>query len=131
MKLVRQGYRILLLLILFSGMMSAQDIDPAFAKFEVDSLLSQMKEDGKPWLSFFDGENLFTGVYVLEKGAVDRQQPHKTDEVYYVLSGESKMEVNGEVSSVQKGDVLFVKAGAKHRFFDIVEDLQLLVFFEK
>jgi hypothetical protein len=30
---------------------------------------------------------------------------------------------------VQSGSVIFVEAHAEHRFFDVIEDLEVLVFF--
>ena len=56
-------------------------------------------------------------------------KPHTEDEVYYIVSGRSKFHVEGEVANVLPGDVIFVKAHADHRFYDITEDLLIVVFF--
>jgi mannose-6-phosphate isomerase-like protein (cupin superfamily) len=66
---------------------------------------------------------------VLPSGAVDTQQPHTEDEVYYVVSGRGQIRVAEDECSVQSGSVVFVAAGAKHYFHSIIEDLQILVFF--
>ncbi len=109
----------------------AQQMDPDFASYDLSNILSEMDENGSPWLSFFDGQNLFTGIYRLKAGAEDQQQPHKTDEVYYVISGKAKFQVGDQISAVKKGQILFVKADVDHRFFEIEEELVLLVFFDK
>jgi len=61
-------------------------------------------------------------------GSADDQQPHPEDEVYYVASGRAMLTVNGEARPVGAGSVAFVAAGVEHRFTDITEDLDVLVF---
>lgn len=70
-----------------------------------------------------------TGLYVLPKEAMDKQQPHTLDEVYYVVGGRSKFKVGEKEMSVTPRTALYVKAGVDHRFFDIIKDLKVLVFF--
>jgi mannose-6-phosphate isomerase-like protein (cupin superfamily) len=69
------------------------------------------------------------GVYVLAAGATDTQTPHNEDEIYYVVRGRAKMRLGREERSVNSGDVIFVEKTLEHRFFDIAEELVLLVIF--
>jgi mannose-6-phosphate isomerase-like protein (cupin superfamily) len=69
------------------------------------------------------------GLYRLKAGEEDRQQPHKEDEVYYIVSGRASFQAGEEQRKVGKGSLLFVEAKVGHRFFDIEEDLKVLVFF--
>ena len=69
------------------------------------------------------------GIYRLAAGAVDPQTPHTEDEVYYVLEGRAKIEVEDDRYDVEPGSIVFVRAGADHRFYDIESDLTVLVFF--
>lgn len=69
------------------------------------------------------------GIYVLSAGATDKQSPHQEDEIYYVVSGKAKMRLGREERSVSQGDVIFVEKALEHRFFDIAEELVLLVIF--
>jgi mannose-6-phosphate isomerase-like protein (cupin superfamily) len=62
------------------------------------------------------------------RGSVDDQQPHTEDEVYYVTSGRATLTVNDERLPVGVGSVAFVAAGVEHRFTDITDDLEVLVF---
>ncbi len=105
--------------------------DPNLMTFELDSLVAQLAPTGRPWLSFMKGKNVLTGLYLLKAGAEDRQRPHDTDEVYYVASGKGKFVAGGEEVSIQTGSILFVKAEVEHHFFDIEEDLVLVVFFDQ
>ena len=74
---------------------------------------------------------MYQGVYSLAVGAADGQEPHKEDEIYYVVAGRAKFLAGGEETAVEKGSVLFVKAGVTHRFRSIEEPIELLVFFSK
>ena len=105
--------------------------DPALAAFELDTFLTELKSTGRPWKTIMDGENVLTGLYVLKAGTEDRQNPHDTDEVYYVTSGKAKFIAGEETVEVKTGSIIFVKAEIPHRFFDIEEDLVLVVFFDK
>jgi len=71
---------------------------------------------------------LNVGVYVLAAGAADDQTPHAEDEVYYTVRGRARFRCEGEDHSVGPGSLLFVRAGADHRFHDIAEELVLVVF---
>ncbi len=105
--------------------------DPNLAAFELDSLVAKLKPTGRPWMSIMKGKNVLTGLYMLKAGAEDRQRPHDTDEVYYVVSGKGKFVAGGEEVTVKAGSILFVKAEMEHRFFDIEEELLLVVFFDQ
>jgi mannose-6-phosphate isomerase-like protein (cupin superfamily) len=69
------------------------------------------------------------GVYALPAGGEDPQSPHREDELYYVTRGRAKFFAGAEHREVAAGSLIFVAAGVAHRFYDITEDLQLLVFF--
>lgn len=60
---------------------------------------------------------------------VDRQTPHKQDEIYVVASGESRFYRDGAYVRCGKGDVLFVPAGMEHRFEDFSDDFATWVIF--
>lgn len=103
-----------------------------FVGYELEDLKEQLSnQGGSPWLPFLQGENVLTGLYVLKAGTEDRQQPHDTDEVYYVVSGKSDFSAGDQKTTAQAGSILFVKAEIEHRFFNIEEDLVVVVFFDQ
>lgn len=69
------------------------------------------------------------GLYVLAKGANDLQRPHHEDEMYYVVKGRARFKAGVEDQQVSAGSVLYVAAEVEHRFYDVEEELQVLVFF--
>ncbi|MEX0288336.1 MAG: cupin domain-containing protein [Flavobacteriaceae bacterium] len=105
--------------------------DPNVSSFHIDSLLGALQKDDKRWTSFIKGKNVLTGLYHLKAGEEDRQQPHDTDEVYYVIEGKAKFITDEQEIPVTKGSVLFVKAEVAHKFVAIEEDLVIIVFFDQ
>lgn len=59
----------------------------------------------------------------------DRQQPHAQDELYVVQRGHARLWLKGRHWPAQPGDVLFVPAGAEHRFEDFSPDFATWVIF--
>ena len=103
--------------------------DRPFALFEVAELARRQAQTDDPYYEFLRVPALNCGLYVLPAGSTDRQTPHEEDEVYVVLDGLGVFTVEGADRTVQKGSVLYVKAGVDHRFHSITEDLSVLVFF--
>jgi mannose-6-phosphate isomerase-like protein (cupin superfamily) len=93
------------------------------------SISAERTQAGKLYREFLRVSALSAGVYVLPAGAADPQKPHKEDEVYYVVRGAAHMRVGPEEQPVKAGSVIFVAAEVEHRFFDIREELEVLVFF--
>jgi len=97
--------------------------------FHLDDLKRQRASKGKLYLEFLRVPAMSAGVYVLPKGGVDPQKPHREDEMYYVVRGRGRMQIGGEHSEVRAGSLIFVEAEASHKFYDIEEELEVLVFF--
>ncbi len=97
--------------------------------FSLPGLVADQAKAGEEWREFLRVKSLSLGVYALKKGAVDKQSPHKQDEIYYVVAGRAVLTVEGKDHPVEPGSVVYVAAHAQHRFHDITDDLTTLVFF--
>lgn len=97
--------------------------------FELDQLIAEQGRSSRPYLEFLRVASLSVGLYVLPAGGVDPQQPHRQDEVYYVVGGRARIVVGEEDRAVGPGSVVYVPAEVEHRFHMIDEDLTILVFF--
>ena len=96
---------------------------------EIPELDPQPRDaDGHGYVDFLASSQLSVGLAIWPVGAIDRQQPHREDEVYYVISGRGSITVAGEDRPVKPGSLVFVAAGVEHRFHDIEDDLRVLVF---
>lgn len=91
--------------------------------------LERRRAQDKPYLEFLRVSSMSAGLYVLAAGATDQQRPHHEDEMYYVIRGKALFRAGSEDSQVSAGSVLFVAAEVEHRFYDIEEELAVLVFF--
>ncbi|MFZ0321969.1 MAG: cupin domain-containing protein [Candidatus Sulfotelmatobacter sp.] len=89
----------------------------------------QRAGSGKDYREFLRVPAMSAGLYVLAAGATDRQKPHREDEVYYVVRGKARFRAGSDDEEVSAGSVIFVAAGVEHRFYDIAEELEALVFF--
>ncbi len=68
----------------------------------------------------FENGSLRVLLYAPRDG--DLQQPHEQDEVYVVVRGSGTLSVEDERQEFAQGDVLFVSAGAEHRFEEFTDD---------
>jgi mannose-6-phosphate isomerase-like protein (cupin superfamily) len=98
-------------------------------RFTIGELEQQRARNGKPYIEFLRVAAMSAGLYVLSPGTADLQRPHHEDEMYYVVRGRARFQVADEDQEVSAGSVLFVAARVEHRFYDIAEELVVLVFF--
>ena len=59
----------------------------------------------------------------------DTQTPHKQDEIYVIIEGQSNFYRNGEQTLCKKNDILFVPAGMEHHFENFSDDFATWVIF--
>jgi quercetin dioxygenase-like cupin family protein len=89
----------------------------------------QRAESGRLYREFLRVPALSAGLYVLPAGGTDPQKPHHEDEVYYVVRGRARFQADNEDREISAGSVIFVAAEVEHRFYDIKEELAVLVLF--
>ena len=100
-----------------------------FQSAEIEALVARARSAADGYVNdAVTSDLLSVGVYALGAGAVDDQTPHEEDEVYYAVRGRARFTVEGEDQAVGPGSLLFVRAGADHRFHQIEEELVLVVF---
>lgn len=85
--------------------------------------------------SFFEKAADFKQVFrkrVLHPGAAIGYHPQKEDEVYYILSGEGVMQMNGKEFPVKSGDAILTRPGSSHGLKQTgKDDLTLIIVYEK
>ena len=97
--------------------------------FRLDELEAERAANDGAYLQFLREKNMSVGLYALDAGTQDPQQPHGQDEVYFVVSGRAAITVGMETTQVARGSVVYVPAGVAHKFTHISEDLRVLVVF--
>ena len=94
-----------------------------------DAALQALADDpqGLPFRSLFRHGSLEVEVY--KPGERDLQTPHARDEVYVVIAGNGEFTCAGRRQDFTAGEVLFVPAGAEHRFENFSDDFSTWVLF--
>lgn len=95
----------------------------------INEVNRQRAQNAKLYREFLRVPSMSSGLYVLPAGATDPQRPHHEDEMYYVIRGQARFQAGEQDKKVSAGSVLFVAAEVEHRFYDVVEELAVLVFF--
>jgi quercetin dioxygenase-like cupin family protein len=103
------------------------DLKAQFSRLE--QIEKTRSEKGRAYHEFLRVPAMSAGLYVLPAGGNDPQQPHHEDEMYYVVRGRARFQAGSEDREVSAGSVIFVAAEVGHRFYDIAEELAVLVFF--
>jgi len=105
-------------------------VTEAAARFYQTAEIDQRRaQSGKLYREFLRVPAMSAGLYVLAAGSTDPQRPHHEDEMYYVVRGRGRFKAGGEDREVFAGSVIYVAAEVEHHFYDIEEEIVVLVFF--
>lgn len=96
--------------------------------YELHRLFAQ-RPAGHNYFELIRVPSMSAGLYVLAAGEADPQQPHRENELYYIVNGHATIRVGGQDRLVQPGTVVYVPGGVEHSFHTITEELQVLVIF--
>lgn len=103
--------------------------DSSWRVIDLDELRGKLKGDAVEYLEFLNVPAVNCGIYFLPAGSTDMQAPHDDDEIYVVLGGRARMRLDDVEKDVGPGSLLYVSATMRHSFFEIEEDMTLLVIF--
>lgn len=103
--------------------------DSNWQVFDLKEMTGKLQGNPVEYLEFLNVPALNCGIYSLAAGSTDMQAPHDEDEVYLVLTGKARMRLGNENRDIGPGSLLYVGAATDHSFFEIEEDMTLLVFF--
>ena len=66
---------------------------------------------------------------ILKPGEEDTQEPHESDEVYFVISGNGYLKIKNKNYKVSKDKLFFVAKDVVHYFHSNTQELKVLYFF--
>ena len=98
-------------------------------EFDLTTYLEKIKNDDSYFQTFINKSSLATGVLVLKPGEEDTQEPHDSDEVYYVISGDGFLKIKNKDYKVSKDKLFFVAKDVEHYFHGNKKELKVLYFF--
>ena len=97
--------------------------------FPADELLQRLEAHDGDHIEIFETESMTVEMGRHEAGTAAPKNPHNEDELYYIVSGTGKVRVGDDVHAVESGDLVHVEPGVEHDFFDIEEEIQVLIVF--
>ncbi len=98
-------------------------------EFDLSNSLKKIKNSNSYFHTFINKDSLAAGVLVLQPGEEDTQEPHDSDEVYYVIAGDGFLKIKGKDYKVSKDKFFFVAKDVEHYFHGNKKELKVLYFF--
>ena len=97
--------------------------------FDLSHYAEKIRKSDAYFQTIVDRPSLAAGVLVLGPNDEDTQQPHDTDEIYYVISGNGYLRIGDVDYNVLKGKLFFVAKNVKHFFHGNSKEIVVLYFF--
>ncbi len=98
-------------------------------EFDLANSFEKIKNANFYFHTFINKDSLAAGVLVLQPGEEDTQEPHESDEVYYVISGDGFLKIKDKDYKVSKDKLFFVAKNVEHYFYGNKKELKVLYFF--
>ena len=100
-------------------------------KFEYNTTdyIKKIKKSDSYFHTFLDNESLAAGILSLKPGEEDTQEPHTSDEIYYILEGNGYLKINKKDYKISPGMAYYVPKDIEHCFFGNTKQLIVLYFF--
>ena len=98
-------------------------------KFDTIEYLNKLKKNNSYFHTFINKKSLAVGVIFLKPGENDTQEPHDSDEIYYILGGNGFLQINDKSHRIKKEEIYFVAKDVSHHFYGNTKNLSVLYFF--
>ena len=97
--------------------------------FNVDKYIEKIRNGNNYFHTLINRENLAAGELVLQPGEEDTQEPHQSDEVYFILQGDGFLKINKKDFPISKNKMYFVGKNIERYFHGDSKELVVLYFF--
>ena len=98
-------------------------------EFNLQDNLEKIKKGNSYFHTFINKDSLTTGILILKPGDEDTQEPHESDEVYFIISGNGYLKIKNKNYKVSKDKLFFVAKDVVHYFHSNTKELKVLYFF--
>ena len=98
-------------------------------KFDTIEYLNKLKKNNSYFHTIINKKSLAVGVIFLKPGENDTQEPHDSDEIYYILDGNGFLQINDKSHRIKKEEIYFVAKDVSHHFYGNTKNLSVLYFF--
>ena len=93
--------------------------------FDIDTFLSNFPKF-RYFIDIMNTSTMEIGLIKLKKDQEDTQQPHVSDEIYYVISGSGTIEIDGIRNEVNPGKIIYIPKRIRNSFHAISNELVIL-----
>jgi len=97
--------------------------------YNISDYIEKIKTTNSYFNTFINTKNLAAGILVLQPGEKDTQEPHESDEVYFIIKGDGFLKIKNKDYLIEKNKMYFVKKKTDHFFHDNKKELVVLYFF--
>ena len=97
--------------------------------YDVSKYIEKIKNSNEYYHTFINTQSLAAGVLVLRPGEEDTQEPHETDEVYFIIKGNGFLKIKNKDYPVEPNKMYFVAKNVEHFFYGNKKELVVLYFF--
>jgi len=97
--------------------------------FDLSTYLDKIKKSDNYFHTFINRDSLAAGVLVLQPGEQDTQEPHQSDEIYFIISGDGFLKIKNKDYKISKDKLFFVAKNVEHFFHGNTTELKVLYFF--
>ena len=97
--------------------------------YNVTEYIKKIKKSNEYFHTFINQQSLAVGVLVLQPGEEDTQEPHESDEVYFVIKGDGFLKIKNKDYPVEQNKMYFVAKNVEHFFYGNKKELVVLYFF--
>ena len=98
-------------------------------EFNLRDNLDKIKKSDSYFHTFINKDSLATGILILKPGEKDTQEPHESDEVYFIISGNGFLKIKNKDYEISKDKLFFVGKDVPHYFHSNTKELKVLYFF--
>ena len=97
--------------------------------YDITKYIEKIKKSNEYFHTIINLQSLAAGVLVLQPGEKDTQEPHESDEVYYVIKGNGFLKIKNKDYLVSPNKMYFVGKEIEHYFHGNTKELVVLYFF--
>jgi mannose-6-phosphate isomerase-like protein (cupin superfamily) len=90
-------------------------------------LIDKLEQGDADYVEVLNEDSL--SVEIAQYPNPEPKTPHRTDELYFIISGSGMAHVGNKRFAVAEDDVVYVERGVEHDFFDIDDKITALVVF--
>jgi mannose-6-phosphate isomerase-like protein (cupin superfamily) len=97
--------------------------------YDVTEYIEKIKKSDEYFHTFINKQSLAAGVLVLQPVEEDTQEPHESDEVYFIIKGDGFLKIKNKDYPVGPNKMYFVEKNVDHFFHGNKKELVVLYFF--